>query len=368
MSSWIYAAAAVIAAVLAIMSVVIVRRLAIRWNILDRPSNQRKIHLQPVPLLGGLAVYIAVALPVLGLALFSPWLIGQNLSLKTIIGVLIAGLVIVLIGAVDDKKNLPPRWQIAGPLIAIAIMIVAGLGIAKITNPFGGVIILNQWTWVVGWWHGVPATVTLWADLFTVTWLLGMMYTTKLLDGLDGLVSGLGTIGALMVFLLSSTTQWYQPDTALLAAVVVGACFGFTVWNWHPAKIFLGEGGSLLIGFFLGVLAIISGGKIATALLIMGIPILDVVWVIARRMLVEHTNPFRAADRKHFHFRLLDAGLSQRQAVIVFYLCALIFGSLTLVLQSQQKIIALGVLVIVMIILGVIVVGRTRQRQTDIRS
>jgi len=365
MNGWIYIVVAAVAAVLATISVVVVRQLAIRWDILDRPSVARKIHLQPVPLLGGLAIYVAVALPVLGLALFSPWLIGHNLSLKTVIGALIAGLVIVLVGAIDDKKNLSPRWQVIGPVVAIAIMIIAGLGITKITNPFGGVIVLNQWTWVIGWWHGVPATVTLWADLFTVVWLLGMMYTTKLLDGLDGLVSGLGTIGALMVFLLSSTTQWYQPDTALLAAVVVGACLGFTIWNWHPAKIFLGEGGSLLIGFFLGVLAIISGGKIATALLIMGIPILDVIWVIGRRLLVEHANPFRTADRKHFHFRLLDAGLSQRQTVIVFYLCALLFGSLTLVLQSQQKIIALAVLVVVMIILGAIVVSRTKRPWVD---
>ena len=218
-------------------------------------------------------------------------------------------------------------------------------------------------TWVLGWWHGVPATVTLWAELFTVVWLLGMMYTTKLLDGLDGLVSGLGTIGALMVFLLSSATRWYQPDTALLAAVVAGACFGFTLWNWHPAKIFLGEGGSLLIGLFLGVLAIISGGKIATALLIMGIPILDVVWVISRRVLVEHTNPFRTADRKHFHFRLMDAGLSQRQVVLVFYLCALLFGSLTLVLQSRQKVVALAGLLVVMIGLGLVVVWRSHRQR-----
>lgn len=365
MSGWVYAAAAAAAMAISALSVPVIRWLAQRWGIVDRPTDGRKIHRQPIALLGGLAVYMGVALPVISLLIGSSWFVGHNLSIKTILGMLGAGLVLVLLGAIDDMKNLPPHWQLIGPVLAILIMLMAGLGITEITNPFGGTLALDQWTGVLGWWHGVPATVTLWADVFTVGWLLGMMYTTKLLDGLDGLVGGLGTIGALMIFLLSSTTRWYQPDTALLAAIVAGAGIGFTLWNWHPAKIFLGEGGSLVVGFFLGVLAIISGGKIATALLIMGIPILDVIWVMGRRILIEHTNPFRTADRKHFHFRLLDAGLSQRQAVAVFYGCALLFGSLTLVLQSQQKIVALGAVVVVMVILGLVVVGRTKRRQSS---
>lgn len=362
MSGWVYAVAALAAAAISGGSVAVVRYFAVRWDIIDRPSLPRKQHQHPIPLLGGIAVYLGVALPVIGLAFFSPWLVGHNLSLKTLGGVLLAGLLLVVVGAIDDKKNLLARWQVIGPLVAIGIMLVAGLGIRQVTNPFGGVVPLDQWTFILGWWQGVPATITLWADAFTIIWLLGMMYTTKLLDGLDGLVSGLGAIGALMVFLLSSATRWQQPDTALFAAVVAGACVGFTLLNWHPAKIFLGEGGSVLVGFLLGVLAIISGGKIATALLIMGIPILDVVWVIGRRILVERTNPFRTADRKHFHFRLVDAGFSHRQAVLVFYCCALLFGSLTLVLQSSEKIVALGVLLLVMIGLGTVVVLRSHRR------
>jgi len=130
--------------------------------------------------------------------------------------------------------------------------------------------------------------------------------------------------------------------------VLSGVCLGFLIFNWHPARIFLGEGGSMFLGYILGVLAIISGGKIAIALLVMGIPIMDVAWTIIRR-LREGNNPFKFADRKHLHFRLLDLGLSVRQAVIIFYLLAIIFGLSALFLQTKGKIFALIILLIIML-------------------
>jgi UDP-N-acetylmuramyl pentapeptide phosphotransferase/UDP-N-acetylglucosamine-1-phosphate transferase len=176
------------------------------------------------------------------------------------------------------------------------------------------------------------------------------MYTTKLLDGVDGLVSGLGLIGSLVIFLFTSTTQYSQPDIAVAALIFSGACLGFLVLNFNPAKIFLGEGGSLFIGYVLGVLAIISGGKIAIALLIMGLPILDVFWTIARRLL-KGKNPFRFADRQHLHHRLLDLGLSPRQTVAVFYVFAAVFGLSGLFLQSRGKLLALIILLGLMLLL-----------------
>jgi len=178
------------------------------------------------------------------------------------------------------------------------------------------------------------------------------MYTTKLLDGLDGLVSGLGAIGAFIIFLFTITTKYYQPDIGLAALILAGACLGFLVFNWHPAKIFLGEGGSLLVGFLLGVLAIISGGKIAIALLVMGLPILDVAWTIVRR-LADGKNPFRFADRLHLHHRLYDLGLGQRRTVLIYYLISTVFGLSALFLQSQGKMLALAVLL--MIMLGLVI-------------
>ena len=177
-----------------------------------------------------------------------------------------------------------------------------------------------------------------------------MIYTTKILDGLDGLVSGIIAIGAFIIFLFTISEQYYQGDIAIASIILFGACLGFLILNWHPAKIFLGEGGSVFLGFSLGVLAIISGGKIAIALLIMGIPILDVLWSIIRR-LIAGKNPFKAGDRKHLHFRLLDLGLSQKKAVLIYYVIAGIFGLSALFLQSLGKILALGTLVLFMILI-----------------
>ena len=225
-------------------------------------------------------------------------------------------------GFLDDKYSLPAKKQIIFPLLAILVVILGGVEIEKITNPFGGYLNFQEIFWL--------------SPLLILVWLLGMMYTTKLLDGVDGLVTGIGAIGSFIIFLFTLTTQYYQPDIALAALILTGAALGFLIFNFYPAKIFLGEGGSLFFGYALGVLAIISGGKIAIALLIMGIPILDVLWTIMRRLLAGK-NPFKFADKKHLHHRLLNLGLSQRQTVFVFYFLASIFGISGLFLQSRGK-------------------------------
>jgi len=314
-----------------------------RFNIVDNPASapERKIQKKSVPFLGGTAIFIAFFLVLTLSLIFSPDLaVGKNISFNEILVIIFSGLVLIIGGGLDDKFNLSPVKQIIFPIMSIIILIIGSVGTREITNPLGGTFQLNFWQW----------------PIFTSVWMMGMMYTTKLLDGLDGLVSGLSVIGSFIIFLLSMATRWYQPDTAFIALIFSGATLGFLFWNFNPARIFLGEGGALFCGFMLGVLSIIAGGKIATALLIMGIPILDVVWVIIRRRFFERKNPFRAADKKHLHFRLLEAGLSQRQAVALYYLFAIIFGSLTLFLQSRDKLLALGILLILMVMVGAAVV------------
>ena len=192
-----------------------------------------------------------------------------------------------------------------------------------------------------------------------------MMYTTKLLDGVDGLVTGVTAIGAFIIFLFTMTTKYYQPDIGLVALILAAACLGFLILNWHPAKIFLGEGGSLFLGFALGVLAIISGGKIAIALLVMGIPILDVIWTIFRRIKAGQ-NPFKIADKLHLHFRFLELGLTQRQTALIYYLFASIFGLSALFLQSKGKLIALMILASVMLVVAISVVVLYKIKQKKI--
>ncbi|MFW5888663.1 MAG: undecaprenyl/decaprenyl-phosphate alpha-N-acetylglucosaminyl 1-phosphate transferase, partial [Patescibacteria group bacterium] len=144
--------------------------------------------------------------------------------------------------------------------------------------------------------------------------------------------------------------DYYQPDIALASLIFTGACLGFLIFNWNPAKIFLGEGGSLLLGYILAVLAIISGGKVAIALLVMGVPILDVGWTILRR-LKEGKNPFKFPDKKHLHHRLLKAGLSQKQTVLTFYVLSGAFGISALFLQTEGKIYAFFAIFLIMVLL-----------------
>ena len=317
----------------------IVKKIALYFNIVDLPDSGsatgRKIHTTATPLLGGLAIFFAYFIL---LFIFSSHFLSGNLRLSHLFGFFGGALIIVSGGALDDKYNLRPSRQIIFPLLAIAAVIAGGVEIAKITNPFGGFLNLQS--------------LALISPLIIALWLLGMMYTTKLLDGVDGLVSGISAIGGFIIFLFTLTTRYYQPDIAFASILLAGTVFGFLIFNWHPAKIFLGEGGSLLLGYILGVLAIISGGKIAIALLIMGIPILDVAWTIIRR-LANGKNPFRFADQKHLHHRLLALGLGQRKTVLIFYGLSLLFGLSGLFLQSRGKFWALMIIVAVMSLLVV---------------
>ena len=316
-----------------------------KFNIVDIPTDKRKHHTRAIPLLGGWGIFLATAI-----ILF--WqrniLVSGNLEYHHWLGVLAGAFILMVGGSLDDKYNLSAKRQLIFPALACLAVIAGGVGIEKVSNPFAGLVFLNDWKIPVLSWGGQIHYFVVLADIFTFLWLMGMTYTTKILDGLDGLVSGVSAIGALIIFLFTITTRYYQPDIAFVALVFAGACLGFLVLNWQPAKIFLGEGGSLLLGFILGVLSIISGGKIAIALLVLGIPILDVAWTIASRLL-KGKNPLKTADRQHLHFRLLDSGLGVRKTVLLYYLLATLFGVSALFLQSRGKLLSLLVLGLVML-------------------
>jgi UDP-GlcNAc:undecaprenyl-phosphate GlcNAc-1-phosphate transferase len=311
----------IVAVILTIFSTVIVRRLALKFDIVDRPGPERKIHKISVPLLGGVAVFFPLFLM---FYFVSDKLLEGSLESRHWLGLFTGACFLMIGGFLDDKYGISPKYQVIWPVLASLSVIAGGVSIAKITNPLGSFFYFGP----------------ILSGTFIFLWLVGMMYTTKLLDGIDGLVTGVTAIGALIIFLFTMTTRYYQPDLGVAALILAGCSLGFLVFNWHPAKIFLGEGGSLLLGYVLGVLAIISGGKIAIALLIMGLPIMDVVWTIARRI-GAGKNPFRFADRKHLHFRLLDLGLGQRKTALVYYFFAAVFGLSALFLQSTGKLVAL---------------------------
>jgi UDP-GlcNAc:undecaprenyl-phosphate GlcNAc-1-phosphate transferase len=337
-----------------------VKKLAFGLNILDMPKAPRKTHKAPTPLLGGLAVYLSFLI-----CLIFYLLLGHPdlniVPVKFFLGIIFGGLVLVIGGVLDDKFNFPPKILWLFPALASLIVVWSGIGIgiSKISNPFGNPIFIGYHFYLFTFNFSLPV-------LLVWLWLMGMIFTTKLLDGLDGLCSGIGLIGALTMFALTFTPKVNQPITASIAIIFAGAILGFLFYNFNPASIFLGEAGSTLIGFMLGVLAIILGAKIATALLVMGIPILDVAWAIIRRI-IYHQSPFKG-DRQHLHFRLLDIGLTQRQAVLVLYLISAIFGTVAVFLQSMGKLIALIILVLVMLVLALTVVILYKQKHPHIPS
>lgn len=322
-----------ISLLLSIIITPIIKSLALRFNIVDHPGDPRKIHNKPIPLLGGAAIFLSFAITT-AVMLKMGYIIDDKISLYNIIAILAGGFILIVGGVIDDRINLRPLQQMLFPFLAIGLVLYSGIKIQFITNPLGGII---EFPFQAG-------------IIIAGFWLLGMIYTTKLLDGLDGLVSGVTTIGAFIIFAVS--LAWDSPlsGTSILALTLAGASFGFLIFNWHPAKIFLGEGGSVFCGFMLGVLSIISGSKIATTLLIMGIPILDVVWVIIRRVI--SGSSLAHGDSKHLHFRLLDIGLSHRQTVLFLYVTTGAFGLTSIFLHSKGKVISLGILLIFMVILA----------------
>jgi len=340
--------AAILAFAVAAVVTPLVRRLSWRLGVVDKPGGERKLHGRPVALLGGLAIFLAIALSVVASVALG-WLPGEHIKGKYLAGIIAAALILAVGGMLDDAYDLPPARQIAWPVLAALVIVASGIGIKYITNPLGGQIFLDRYAVTALWFGGIPYKISLIADLFTVCWLLGMTYTTKFLDGLDGLVSGITVIGALVIAAVSMMKEVSQPDTAALALIVAAAFFGFLLFNASPASIFLGEGGSTMAGFLLGTLAIISGGKIATTLLVVGLPLFDALFVIFRR--VRQRRSPTSGDRSHLHFRLLDLGFTPRQVVLFYYFVAALFGTSTLILKGWEKLAAIGLLASVLIAL-----------------
>jgi len=324
-----------LSALLSVILVYFVKRLSIKFKAVDLPDGERHFHAKPTPLWGGLAVYAAFAIS--AIIFYQAGLLSDGrLTGRMFWSLLVAGLILIIGGMLDDKYDFKPQQSIICPLIASSLMVWSGVAVNYVSNPLGGLIVFKG---------------TVIASIVAFLWLMGMMYTTKLLDGLDGLVSGVSFIGAVILFLVSLFWDVPLSGTSILCLILAGTSLGFLFWNFNPAKIFLGEGGSVFLGFMLGLLAIISGAKIATALLIMGLPILDVVWIIYRRLFKEKRSPF-VGGREHLHFRLLDYGFTQRQAVLFLYFLTTIFGSLALLSSTIGKIIALGFLAIFMLLLA----------------
>ncbi len=306
----------------------VARKAAFRKGIIDEPTGGRKIHEKKTALWGGLATGLTIVLGLSALLLFVQ---GEELHPSRIIGFIIAIFVLMIGGMLDDELDLPPWVQFLSPLIASIVIVVSGSGIIQVTNPFGPGAISMIWKQIeLG-----ALTISLPSDILTIAWLLGVTYAMKFLDGLDGLVAGLTVIGAMLIASLAGSEAYFQPMIALIALMVAGVHLGFIPFN-RQGSIFLGEAGSTIAGFSLGVLSVISGAKVMIAAAALGVPLVDIAIVVIGRI-IRGTSPFKG-DNTHLHFRLLQAGMSRRNAVRLIWGIALVFGLAALTLQTQGKI------------------------------
>ncbi len=359
MNLWYYLLIIVSTTLLAIGLTLLTRKLATHFKVLDIPGG-RHIHKSPTPKWGGIAIFTVIILAILFLLIFFPYLtrfsgflIGGFID-KRLLAVVVGGFILVAIGAIDDKITLPPIIKLFWQVIAALIIIASGIGIDFIRNPFGADIQLNTINISINFFGNQIHYISLWGDLIVLIWIVGMINVMNFLDGLDGLAGGVTFIALITLFILSLRTDVNQVVTAVFCLISAGAVLGFLTQNFNPAKIFMGDSGSMLLGYLLAVLAIISGGKVATAFLALGFPILDGLWVFFRRIIEGHS-PF-IADKKHLHHRLLALGLSQKSTVVIIYILTALFGAIALLTTTQEKMIALVWLLVLMVVLAVTLV------------
>jgi UDP-GlcNAc:undecaprenyl-phosphate GlcNAc-1-phosphate transferase len=306
------------------------RWLAFRLGAVAKPG-ERRIHRQPTARLGGLAMYFGFGLSA---ALFS--------TNRATLGLLLSAAVITTLMVFDDLNGVRPLvklvFQIAASLLAI---VVFGISIKSI-----GTVNL-----------AVAASIPL-----TLLWFVGLENTVNFLDGVDGLAAGVVAIVA--ATLLLAAINRGETDIVILAGALIGACIGFLFFNWHPARVFMGDSGSNFLGFALAALSVLSvaKGAIVLALVVplaaLAIPILDTAWAIVRRRL--RGRSIATPDTEHLHHRLLDFGLSPRETALVFYFGTAIFAAVGLAIYGHKKVL-LGAILLLLLGIGIIVVRRFRR-------
>ena len=309
-----------------------------------RRSHPAHTHTGIIPRGGGIPIY---------LALFLSSLIFIPLS-KIVFGILLTSGMLIIVGVLDDYFDLSPYLRFSLNLLISATVIGFGLGIPYISNPFGGVIQLDQWKLSFDLF-GRHSVLVL-ADIIAIIWLTWIMNMVNWSKGVDGQLPGFVAITAFFLVLLSQRFTAHDisiQTVSLLSFIVSGIFFGFLPFNFFPQKIMPGYGGGALAGFLLGILSILSFGKIGTALLILAIPTIDAVYTIIRRI-KKKQSPFRP-DWGHFHHRLLELGWGKRRIAVFYWIVSIILGIASLFLKGIEKLIAFISLAIVLLIFILII-------------
>jgi UDP-GlcNAc:undecaprenyl-phosphate/decaprenyl-phosphate GlcNAc-1-phosphate transferase len=319
--------------------------LALRMGVMDVP-DERKVHRDPIPRWGGIAIGISFFVTVGGALLFSlgdadavaarfaggvvgavsgasDILSGDLASRKALLGLLFGGSLMLILGMLDDMTGMPAKVKLLGQIAISSIMVAFGVQIGFLSHPSSGIVFLPSWAM-----YGL-----------TVFWLVGLTNAINLLDGLDGLLSGVSGISA--AFLCIVSIMKGQVLVAIMLAALSGSAFGFLRYNFNPARMFMGDTGSLFLGLMFASLSIMGALKIPTTVaflipvLVMGLPILDTSWAIIRR--AAKRRPIFSPDKEHLHHRLLGLGLSQRQVVMVIWMFNLVLGMLGLIVACNVQ-------------------------------
>ncbi|MGE5544320.1 MAG: glycosyltransferase family 4 protein [Bacillota bacterium] len=327
----IYALGVIIAFIMAYLLMPLIARLAFRIGAIDQPSA-RKVHSKPMPRLGGTGIFLAFVVVIMATQGLDP----------TLMGILLGGTAIFLVGVLDDIYRLSPWTKLVAQIVAALIAVYFGVRVHVMTNPFDGVFQLGALS--------IP---------LTLLWIIGITNAVNLIDGLDGLAGGVCAIAAITI----GVVAWKGDQTviAYVALVLAGAIAGFLPHNFHPARIFMGDSGSMFLGFVLACLSVSGLAKGATLVslcipvIILGIPVFDTLFAIIRR--VNNQAPIFGADKAHLHHRLMDMGISHQKSVVIIYIVSALLGGAAVVMAyvSSPK-----ALLILAVVLALIIIGANR--------
>lgn len=301
--------------------------LSVRW--VDRPDKKRRLHDHPVAFGGGLVAWAVCVIGIVVVSVLFPDLF-RTVPLLARFGFVLSPIPLLIVGILDDRYRISPKWLLLGVIASIVLALLFGLRIEEVSALSG--------------YQAKMKLGPLLSLAVSAVWLLACTGATKFSDGVDGLVSGQTVIGSGLIIGLCLSDKFYQPEVAILAAVFAGSFLGVLFHGWPKARMFLGEFGSTFAGFGLGVLALISGAKFAVALMAMGFFVADVIWVMLRRMW-RGVSPLEG-DRTHLHFVLLKLGFPTWAVAVLLWLLGLAFGIAALQLQTQGKLLLLTALII----------------------
>ncbi len=327
----------VISFVITVVATLCIIPLIKKLGILDDPKKHKHpaiIHTKPIPRGGGIAIFLGILISCL---FFLPLTILTGT-------IYFAAFLALIIGVIDDKYDISPYIRFFTNIVCASIIVIAGASIPFITSPFGGILHLNA--------LALPVIAITIGDIIAIVWIVWVTNMINWSTGVDGQMPGVVAISAIVIGILSLRFPVSDPNTliaATLSFAIAGAAIGFLLFNFYPAKIFPGYGATSLY-MLLAVVAILSGVKLATAVMVMAIPLIDGMFTIVRRIATGHS-PFWH-DNRHFHHLLLRIGFGQRRIALSYWLLSAIFGLISLVLSSRGKLFA--IVMIAIVVLGTI--------------